>query len=215
MLRVTGLCAGTSPVTSEFPAQMVSYAEIVSIWWRHHGTSAFGVCRRPFKLCTYVGFICTGVCCLALINTSTYKYMYVGLVNKAVRWITSTSGYIARAFGCVQYDRGTHCFGLHHCRRRGRNSITPVGCVFLLNCTHLMFYRFNVWYQTVDECIRNHNFEKWIVVLRKLPRVTTNVQKNKSYVGLFISYVWLFISYVGLTKSYVGLYNSYVGDKIS
>ena len=52
-------------------------------------------------------------------------------------------------------------------------------------------------------------------VLRKLPRATTNVQKNKSYVGLFISYVGLFISYVGLIKSYVGLYNSYVGDKIS
>ena len=51
--------------------------------------------------------------------------------------------------------------------------------------------------------------------LRKLPRATTNVQKNKSYVGLFISYVGLFISYVGLIKSYVGLYNSYVGDKIS
>ena len=51
--------------------------------------------------------------------------------------------------------------------------------------------------------------------LRKLPRATTNVQKNKSYVGLFISYVGLFISYIGLIKSYVGLYNSYVGDKIS
>ena len=54
-----------------------------------------------------------------------------------------------------------------------------------------------------------------ITWVRKLPRATTNVQKNKSYVGLFISYVGLFISYVGLIKSYVGLYNSYVGDKIS
>ena len=35
-LRVTGLCAGNSPGTSEFPAQMASYAENVSIWWRHH-----------------------------------------------------------------------------------------------------------------------------------------------------------------------------------
>ena len=31
-LRVTGLCAGTG----EFRAQMASYAENVSIWWRHH-----------------------------------------------------------------------------------------------------------------------------------------------------------------------------------
>ena len=35
-LRVTGLCAGNSPGTGEFPAQMASYAENVSIWWRHH-----------------------------------------------------------------------------------------------------------------------------------------------------------------------------------
>ena len=35
-LRVTGLCAGNSPGTGEFPAQMASYTENVSIWWRHH-----------------------------------------------------------------------------------------------------------------------------------------------------------------------------------
>ena len=37
-LRVTGLCVGTSPGTGEFPAQMASKAENVSIWWRHHVT---------------------------------------------------------------------------------------------------------------------------------------------------------------------------------
>ena len=35
-LRVTGLCAGNSPVTSEFPAQRASDVENVSIWWRNH-----------------------------------------------------------------------------------------------------------------------------------------------------------------------------------
>ena len=35
-LRVTGLCAGNSPGTGEFPAQMASNAENISIWWRHH-----------------------------------------------------------------------------------------------------------------------------------------------------------------------------------
>ena len=37
-LRVTGLCVGNSPGTGEFPAQMASNAENVSIWWRHHVT---------------------------------------------------------------------------------------------------------------------------------------------------------------------------------
>ena len=35
-LRVTGLCVGNSPETGEFPAQMASNAENISIWWRHH-----------------------------------------------------------------------------------------------------------------------------------------------------------------------------------
>ena len=35
-LRATGLCAGNSTGRGEFPAQMASNAENVSIWWRHH-----------------------------------------------------------------------------------------------------------------------------------------------------------------------------------
>ena len=34
--RVSGLCEGNSPATSEFPAQRASNAENVFIWWRHH-----------------------------------------------------------------------------------------------------------------------------------------------------------------------------------
>ena len=35
-LRVTGLYAGKTPVTGEFPAQMASNAENVCFRWRHH-----------------------------------------------------------------------------------------------------------------------------------------------------------------------------------
>ena len=35
-LCAAGLCVGNSPATGEFPAQMASDAENVSIWWRHH-----------------------------------------------------------------------------------------------------------------------------------------------------------------------------------
>ena len=35
-VRVTGLCAGNSPVTGEFPAQRASNAEMFPFWWRHH-----------------------------------------------------------------------------------------------------------------------------------------------------------------------------------
>ena len=44
-LRATGLCVKNSPVTGEFPAQMASYAEKVSIWLRHHAMR--GIHRSP------------------------------------------------------------------------------------------------------------------------------------------------------------------------
>ena len=52
-LRVTGPCVGNSPGTGEFPAQMTSNAENVSIWWRHHAAilsqlQCVRTQRRPF-----------------------------------------------------------------------------------------------------------------------------------------------------------------------
>ena len=52
-LRATGLCAGNSPVTGEFPAQKASNVENVTIWWRHHET------HRWFVLLKYSGAILT------------------------------------------------------------------------------------------------------------------------------------------------------------
>ena len=45
-LRVTGLCAGKSPGTGEFPAQMASNAAKVSIWWRYHGFAEYHVANH-------------------------------------------------------------------------------------------------------------------------------------------------------------------------
>ena len=45
--QIADLCAGNSPGTGEFPAQMASNAENVSIWWRHHGND-HTVCK-PLK----------------------------------------------------------------------------------------------------------------------------------------------------------------------
>ena len=49
-LRVTGLCAGNSSVTGEFPGQRVSDGEMVSIWWRHHTHCSFGLLVQRFEL---------------------------------------------------------------------------------------------------------------------------------------------------------------------
>ena len=66
-LRVTSLCAGNSPVTGEFPAQMTRHAEKVSIWWRHHITAMMLYVCRVVKRgwCLNVERRCMGVrpCC--------------------------------------------------------------------------------------------------------------------------------------------------------
>ena len=62
-LRVTGLCAGNSPGTGEFPTQMASYAENVSIWWRHHGTSRVLMCAYlPYSYMCYTFIFGDYVC---------------------------------------------------------------------------------------------------------------------------------------------------------
>ena len=47
-LRVTGLCAGNSLVTGEFPTQSASNAENVSIWWCHHDNMNMNICYGPW-----------------------------------------------------------------------------------------------------------------------------------------------------------------------
>ena len=62
-LRVTGLCAGNSPVTGEFTAQMASNAENVSIWWRHHAKPdtkyqvTFGLKNTCLSVSPYMNFL--------------------------------------------------------------------------------------------------------------------------------------------------------------
>ena len=57
-LRVTGLCAGNSPETGEFSAQMASNAENVSIWWRHHGLASSPADSKPQGICMRFALCC-------------------------------------------------------------------------------------------------------------------------------------------------------------
>ena len=53
-IRVTGLCEGNLLVAGEFPAQMASNAENVSIWWRHHGLRV-RVCSGQVFVAIFIG----------------------------------------------------------------------------------------------------------------------------------------------------------------
>ena len=93
-LRVTGLCVGNSPGTSEFPTQMASYAENVFIWWRHHA-------RRT----TYIRVVKGNRGCLTnnklsviiVINTSSSRYGVLGAyeINSQTRMTLWQGNHIA------------------------------------------------------------------------------------------------------------------------
>ena len=52
-LRVTGFCAGNPPGTGEFPAQMASCTENVSIWWCHHAIFVINLYREGINDCHF------------------------------------------------------------------------------------------------------------------------------------------------------------------
>ena len=90
--RVTGLCAGNSPVTSEFPAQTASNAENISIWWRHHVISVQSKYRnismnaantsmtiKPFHTKAFVNLIIRSYTCPCWAwSRNNYCYVYIG-----------------------------------------------------------------------------------------------------------------------------------------
>ena len=80
-LYVTGLCAGNSPRIGEFPAQMASNAESVSIWWRHHGIDTGQTVELPMAHVTslYCGEVNLWFVC-ALGGPMILKHVCAGLV---------------------------------------------------------------------------------------------------------------------------------------
>ena len=79
-LLVTGLCAGNSPGTDEFPAQMASNADNVSIWWRHHLLNKAVINAHVYQLLLTTAFFPTT---FQLIPNNIIKiltYIYPGVI---------------------------------------------------------------------------------------------------------------------------------------
>ena len=126
-LRVTGLCAGNSLVTGEFPAQMASNAENVSIGWRHNIDDIIE--NGPWDSSNYRGnsgvqrsllsrYFPKIISCLNL-NSNQYELSSLGQV-----WYAITS-YYSRSppvFAC--HGRHTTTILQHHTRSRHCNPHT-------------------------------------------------------------------------------------------
>ena len=93
-LHVTGLYAGDSPVTGEFPAQKASNMENVSIWWRHYVDAI--ICIH-ISSCVMLTPMCT-LKSLILIAIGIYKPFTVsalksncginGIINDKIKMLT-------------------------------------------------------------------------------------------------------------------------------
>ena len=100
-LHVTGHCAGNSPGTGEFPAQLASNAENVSIWWRHHVfvIQQTLVCDNLHSIFDGVGVMCQEwskhsqpsvifLCNMIRTNNSPNNaYIYLRLFGNNTRWL--------------------------------------------------------------------------------------------------------------------------------
>ena len=85
--RVTGICAGNSPVTGEFPALKVSNAENVSIWWRHHAINALALWWTYYPFYFFFLFDICGTYCISVPFVST------GIVNVKGLWVVLANGW--------------------------------------------------------------------------------------------------------------------------
>ena len=93
-LCVTSLCQGIPPVTGGFPSQRTSYADNVSIWWRHHACPSVNddliyrvidmVTKQTSKHCR---------CPLWILHSEEYLHVR----GKASQWISPTCHSIAIA----------------------------------------------------------------------------------------------------------------------
>ena len=84
---------GFQPVTDEFPAQMASNADIVSIWWRHHALDAcpFESTRCKHRSIYYILLLYTRTYTRAamLASNSVRAYAPIFPVSK-IKWFKNT-----------------------------------------------------------------------------------------------------------------------------
>ena len=77
---LVAICAGNSPETGEFPAQMATNAKNVSIWWRHHVQSTETIIKINSALNS----------CVCGIKLTFVLFYYQGLTQTRAQIINHT-----------------------------------------------------------------------------------------------------------------------------
>ena len=106
-LRVTGLCAGDSPVTGEFPTQRASNKENVSIRWRHPELCGIKLAVRPFYVFKQCQFFFKQYLATPKFKHSENMLVYMSMFSMCLK--------IGMARCCLKKwvpfknNKGTHC----------------------------------------------------------------------------------------------------------
>ena len=85
-LRVTDLCAGHSPVTGEFPAQMASNPENVFIWWCHHDDKWLAMCMSWITDSPTGGHLQGGSHILSMFCSSIHHRPPAQVIDRSIPW---------------------------------------------------------------------------------------------------------------------------------
>ena len=133
-LRVTGLCAGNSPVTGEFLAQMASNTENVSIWWRHHdGMWANKYC--PNEITRIFDFANDTKCfiirvwlCLSILSMwQTFQHNLTNIYCMwNISWYTLNQPFRVCAFKFYVFLNFGNCVESHQCRNSSKQLMPSV-----------------------------------------------------------------------------------------
>ena len=95
-LRATGLCTWNSLVTGEFPAQKASYADNVSIWWRHHALISTGLSLYTLSNCFAISHRPRYLVSLALMPCSLQNFKTIWQ-SRDTLWVKE----ISRSLRCI------------------------------------------------------------------------------------------------------------------
>ena len=106
MLRVTGICAGNSLVTSEFPAQRASIAKNISIWWCHHDIPMMDI----------------------TVTNLAADMLYLCIWVHGMIWFVPDEIYLTVAFNCHACSFRGSCWhlGVHECVFSNWSSLVQV-----------------------------------------------------------------------------------------
>ena len=118
-LRDTGLFAGNSPVTGEFPAQRASNGENVSIWWRHHIHLLI-----PIKQCKWKGPLVIQLVSSKLSRFSLTSTRRRPWTHRLLQWLHSAV-HKSEANGLIE----DHCNTIVRPWKGGRTSLAAGGAL--------------------------------------------------------------------------------------